>query len=108
MEKRKVFEDPALRVWLSVPFERKEEAKALGARWCPIFKRWYAMPRQFAEAPSLAMFSDGGRVMTQAKAAKDFWSKINYTTLKPAKAKRSGARRGRQALQTPLKERSCT
>ena len=29
-------------VWLRVPFEQRNEAKALGARWHPQFKFWYA------------------------------------------------------------------
>ncbi|MBQ0867447.1 DUF5710 domain-containing protein [Streptomyces sp. RK75] len=30
------------RVWLDVPFAEKDEAKALGARWDPAAKRWFA------------------------------------------------------------------
>ncbi|QWF80078.1 DUF5710 domain-containing protein [Amycolatopsis sp. CA-230715] len=30
------------RTWLDVPFPEKDEAKALGARWDPAAKRWYA------------------------------------------------------------------
>lgn len=30
------------RIYLQVPFEEKEEAKALGARWDPARKKWYA------------------------------------------------------------------
>lgn len=30
------------RIWLDVPFEEKEEAKALGASWDPNARRWYA------------------------------------------------------------------
>ncbi|MGH9214185.1 MAG: DUF5710 domain-containing protein [Acidimicrobiales bacterium] len=33
------------RIWLDVPFSEKDKAKALGARWDPARKRWYA-PRQ--------------------------------------------------------------
>ncbi|SFE11951.1 hypothetical protein SAMN04487819_10829 [Actinopolyspora alba] len=33
------------RHWLDVPFAEKDEAKALGARWDPRAKRWYA-PRE--------------------------------------------------------------
>lgn len=33
------------RQWLDVPFAEKDEAKALGARWDPKAKRWYA-PRE--------------------------------------------------------------
>jgi Domain of unknown function (DUF5710) len=29
------------RVYLNVPYEEKDEAKALGARWSPDNKRWY-------------------------------------------------------------------
>ncbi|GLZ36880.1 DUF5710 domain-containing protein [Actinokineospora sp. NBRC 105648] len=32
----------AERVWLDVPYRDKDEAKALGARWDPTGKRWYA------------------------------------------------------------------
>jgi ribonuclease HI len=28
-------------VWLKVPFAEKDEAKALGARWSPVQKKWY-------------------------------------------------------------------
>ena len=27
--------------WLKVPFERREEAKHIGAMWDPLTKRWY-------------------------------------------------------------------
>jgi len=30
------------RLWLDVPFAKKDEAKALGARWDPQARRWYA------------------------------------------------------------------
>ncbi|WP_433237720.1 DUF5710 domain-containing protein [Streptosporangium sp. CA-135522] len=30
------------RLWLDVPYSEKDEAKALGARWDPAAKRWYA------------------------------------------------------------------
>lgn len=30
------------RIWLDVPFEEKDEAKELGARWAPDTKRWFA------------------------------------------------------------------
>lgn len=30
------------RLWLDVPYREKDEAKALGARWDPAAKRWYA------------------------------------------------------------------
>ncbi|MFI8528393.1 DUF5710 domain-containing protein [Promicromonospora sukumoe] len=30
------------RIWLDVPFEEKDEAKELGARWAPDAKRWFA------------------------------------------------------------------
>jgi hypothetical protein len=30
------------RVWLDVPFAEKDQAKALGARWDPAARRWYA------------------------------------------------------------------
>lgn len=29
------------RAWLDVPFSEKDQAKALGARWDPVAKRWY-------------------------------------------------------------------
>lgn len=35
---------PAQRVWLEVPFDEKERAKAHGARWDRAEKRWYARP----------------------------------------------------------------
>ncbi|MFI8528556.1 DUF5710 domain-containing protein [Promicromonospora sukumoe] len=30
------------RIWLDVPFEEKDQAKELGARWAPDAKRWFA------------------------------------------------------------------
>ena len=30
-----------MKTWLTVPYEEKDEAKRLGARWSPIEKRWY-------------------------------------------------------------------
>lgn len=30
------------RIWLDVPFQEKDEAKAFGARWDPAAKRWFA------------------------------------------------------------------
>jgi hypothetical protein len=39
----------AARIWLDVPYAEKDQAKALGARWDPQARRWYAtqvaMPR---------------------------------------------------------------
>jgi len=29
-------------LWLNVPYHRRNEAKALGARWDSLTKRWYA------------------------------------------------------------------
>ncbi len=37
------------KVYLSVPFSRKDEAKALGAKWDNLLKKWYA----FSKAPNL-------------------------------------------------------
>jgi hypothetical protein len=33
---------PEHKVWLKVPYREKEEAKAVGCRWDPKAKRWYA------------------------------------------------------------------
>ena len=38
-----------IRVFLSVPFERKEEAKALGARWDREKKKWYAPDNTYVQ-----------------------------------------------------------
>jgi hypothetical protein len=35
-------EAPEHRIWLLVPYRDKEEAKAVGCRWDPKHKRWYA------------------------------------------------------------------
>src|SRR4051794_4106984 len=34
----------ATRAWLDVPYAEKDVAKALGARWDPGARRWYAPP----------------------------------------------------------------
>ena len=36
---------PEAAIWLNVPFERKEEAKRLGACWDPLTRRWFAVAR---------------------------------------------------------------
>src|SRR5215831_6639908 len=36
------------RLWLDVPFAEKDEAKALGARWDPKARSWYAPPDRSA------------------------------------------------------------
>ena len=33
--------NPRTRAWLDVPFSEKDQAKAHGARWDPVAKRWY-------------------------------------------------------------------
>ena len=38
-----------VRIWLDVPFEEKDLAMELGARWAPEAKRWFA-PRPGDEA----------------------------------------------------------
>ena len=38
-------QDGGARAYLNVPFAEKDEAKALGARWDPTARRWYAPPR---------------------------------------------------------------
>jgi hypothetical protein len=38
------------RAWLDVPYAEKDQAKALGARWDPTARRWYAPP---SAAPGL-------------------------------------------------------
>lgn len=46
------------KVFLSVPFERKDEAKELGARWSPADKRWWlssANEEKLAKARSLGL-----------------------------------------------------
>ncbi|KXU36507.1 hypothetical protein AXE65_04870, partial [Ventosimonas gracilis] len=45
---------PAKRHYLAVPFERKDEAKAAGARWDKAAKAWYAGPQ--ADMETLAKF----------------------------------------------------
>ena len=37
-------------IWLKVPYQDKDEAKALGARWNATFKRWY-IPEDAAIEP---------------------------------------------------------
>lgn len=36
------------RIWLSVPYREKEEAKKLGARWDPTVRRWWIRPSELA------------------------------------------------------------
>lgn len=37
------------RVWLSVPFDRKDEAKHLGARWSRFALLWYAPDSRYVD-----------------------------------------------------------
>jgi ribonuclease HI len=34
---------PAVKIYLNVPFAKKDEAKGLGARWDPTAKKWYVL-----------------------------------------------------------------
>lgn len=34
-----------MRIYLDVPYDEKEEAKSLGAKWNPRVKKWYAETR---------------------------------------------------------------
>lgn len=43
----------ATRIWLDVPYSQKDQAKALGARWGPDVKRWYAPRPNMTLAPTL-------------------------------------------------------
>jgi len=54
----------ANRVFLNVRFTQKDEAKRLGARWCPDTKKWYADNRN-----ALAPFSKFGLAVAAAPAA---------------------------------------
>ena len=46
-------------IYLDVPFERKDEARAYGARWDPAEKKWYA-PADVDPAPLLARWRTAG------------------------------------------------
>ena len=46
------------KVWLDVPFGEKDEAKALGARWDPDARRWYAPRPGIAELERWAALPD--------------------------------------------------
>jgi exodeoxyribonuclease VII large subunit len=37
------------RVWLTVPYHRKDEAKHLGARWSPHALLWYAPDKRYTD-----------------------------------------------------------
>jgi Domain of unknown function (DUF5710) len=53
------------RMWLDVPFAEKDEAKALGARWDPQARRWYATRatmaalQRWAPLPEIPMMLPG-------------------------------------------------
>jgi hypothetical protein len=46
------------RVWLDVPFAEKDQAKALGARWDPQARRWYATQVTMARLERWAALPD--------------------------------------------------
>jgi hypothetical protein len=46
------------RIWLDVPFQEKDEAKAFGARWDPAAKRWYSPRPGIAELARWAARQD--------------------------------------------------
>ena len=46
------------REWLDVPFSEKDQAKALGARWDPAAKRWYAPRSGMAKLAPWAALPD--------------------------------------------------
>lgn len=46
----KPYDDEGDTRWLRVPFDEKDEAKALGARWSGLVKKWY-IPAGLPDAP---------------------------------------------------------
>jgi hypothetical protein len=57
-------------MWLDVPFEEKDEAKALGARWDPVARRWFAprpgmreLDRWYANSTSLDLLPGEDRTL---------------------------------------------
>lgn len=50
-------------MWLDVPYREKDEAKALGARWDPGAKRWYAPPAAKAALQRWAALPEIGELL---------------------------------------------
>jgi ribonuclease HI len=48
---------PYTKIYLTVPFSRKDEAKALGAKWDPAKKKWYIMDSSDNKNTLVEMFS---------------------------------------------------
>ena len=42
-----------MRVYLTVPFDKKEEVKRLGAQWDPILSRWWIPRHNIATSPAI-------------------------------------------------------
>ena len=43
---------------LNVPYAEKDQAKSLGARWCPDLKKWF-IPKGIEAKPFSKWFPDG-------------------------------------------------
>lgn len=48
---------PPSKIFLNVPFQRKDEAKALGAKWEPSKKKWYIMTNHENKEQLLKLFA---------------------------------------------------
>jgi hypothetical protein len=59
---------PDSKIYLNVPFAQKDEAKALGARWDAVKKKWYA-----TASKDITLFArwqtESGTVQSTAKAS---------------------------------------
>jgi hypothetical protein len=59
------------KIYFSVPYEKREEARAAGLRWDSDARKWYAPTAEIAEAIKKARQSDGGSSLPPATATKE-------------------------------------
>lgn len=65
--------DPSTRVYLTVPYAEKDDAKRHGARWDPERKRWWIERSRIATSPGIARWITGDTSLaTQAREAEAF------------------------------------
>lgn len=79
--------DP-MRVYLTVPYSEKEEAKNSGARWDPVAKRWWINRHDIAINPTIHRWiTDNKTLAAKAKQASEFTEVQLMVPTHPRKSK---------------------
>ena len=60
------------RLYLLVPYAEKEEAKAAGARWCPVMRQWWIQQSAIGGSPELYRWIDDDVLAARARDAHEY------------------------------------